>query len=115
MTGPLSKIQADMDARAARRVIVDAVRLEPGIDPDASESSRFERCSDRPLALAIETIVNHGCQDEYVFDSNDTCWERVDRWLAAQDECGFWVVEQFLSPDEAAAKLAELGAGVDQG
>lgn len=93
---------------SAREVIARAVEVEPTIDPDACESSKFERCADRPLALALVTIVGHGLQDEFSWDSNDTSWDRVDRWLVAQTEDGFWVVEEFATAKEASAKLAEL-------
>lgn len=100
------------DATAAAQVLSDARELEPTINPDESEASRFERAPDRPLALAIETIIGHGAEDEYGFDPDtDACWSRVDRWLATRSDDGFWVVEQFADADEASAKLAELTEG----
>jgi hypothetical protein len=94
--------------RATAQVLSVALALEPDLDPDDSEASRFERCGDRPLALAIETIIGHGAEDEFGYDSNDACWSRVDRWLAARTDDGFWVVEEFTSSQEALVKLAEL-------
>lgn len=92
----------------ARELISQAVELQPDIDPDSCESSSFERCADRPLALAIVTIIGHGLQDDFGWDDNDTVWDRVDRWVVAQTDDGFWVIEEFVSAAEASAKLAEM-------
>ena len=99
---------AHREAMTAREIIAQAVEVEPTTDPDESESSRFERCSDRPLALALVTIIGHGLQDAYGWDSNDAAWDRVGRWLVAQTDDGFYVVEEFVSDAEAHAKLKEI-------
>lgn len=107
-------MNADATAAAAQ-VLSDARELEPRINPDESEACRFSRVSDRPLALAIETIIGHGAEDECGIDPDtDACWSRVDRWLATRSDDGFWVVEQFTDAGEASAKLAELTEGSEE-
>ncbi len=114
MSGHLTGVPID---KARQSIISDAENMldAPNTVASESESSKFEAANDRKLAAALYIIVMNGLQDEFGWHaSTDAPLDRVDRWLTAQTDHGFFMVFEFVDAAEAAHRLAKLSEERDE-
>lgn len=90
-------------------IIKLAREIEPDFDKDIDGPGPYERSGDRQLTVAIEVISLGGGEDENRFSADDSLlWHRVGRFVAAQDDLGFWVLVETANVEEARKKIRAL-------